>query len=221
VKKYFNLWERWNIDSSIVFNILEKYDTLLSDEIKKLKNEWMKLPKYFKDRRTDEEYIYDIIDWWVIEDIICDVWLKQRLLKINDKIKVKLMGADNNRVIEKYKPNNITTEPDIVYSINNFDVWIELQMARKVLYSGYDMKEWKVKRAIKDDSYFLWIIIPNNEFFIIRPKDDMINMKTQSNPLWGGKIVYHITKDFINSIGGYWKMNEDLSEFYISKLKNI
>jgi hypothetical protein len=44
------------------------------------------------------------------------------LLKINDKIKVKLMGADNNRVIEKYKPNNITTEPDIVYSINNFDV---------------------------------------------------------------------------------------------------
>ncbi len=217
-KKYSGLPKRWNINSDIVFYILRRYEKLLNIEIEKLKSEEIKLPKYFKDRRTDEEYIYDIIDGWVMEDIICDAWLRPRLLKINSNLEIKVMGTNRDRVIQKYNANNITTNPDFIFTVDGKDIGIELQMARGVLKSGYDMKDTKVQRAIKNGSYFLWVIIPNDEFFIINPQKEMIGMPTQSNPLWGGKMVYHISNKFIEDIGGYSKMSESINNIYTSKL---
>lgn len=217
-KKYSDLPTRWNIDSDIVFYILRRYEKLLSSEIEKLKTEWMQLPKYFKDKRTDEEYIYDIIDWWVMEDIICDARLRPRLLKINKDIEIKVMGTNRDRVIQKYNSNNITTNPDFIFSIWWKDIGIELQMARSVLKNWYDMKDSKVQRAFQNWNYFLWVIIPNNEFFIINPQKEMNDMKPQANPLWWGKMVYHISQSFIENIGWYSKMNEDINDLYLSKL---
>jgi len=218
LKKYSDLPDRWNIDKDIVFYILRRYEKLLISETEKLKSESMKLPKYFKDRRTDEEYIYDIIDGWAMEDIICDAWLRPRLLKINKDIEIKVMGTNRDRIIQKHTPSNITTNPDFIFSFKGKDVGIELQMARSELKNGYDMKDTKVQRAIKNGNYFLWVIIPNNEFFIIDPKKEMVNIKPQPNPLWGGKMVYHISQEFIKNIGGYSKMNENINSKYISKL---
>ena len=218
MKKYSDLPDRWNIDKDIVFYILRRYEKLLISETEKLKSESMKLPKYFKDRRTDEEYIYDIIDGWAMEDIICDAWLRPRLLKINKDIEIKVMGTNRDRIIQKHTPSNITTNPDFIFSFKGKDVGIELQMARSELKNGYDMKDTKVQRAIKNGNYFLWVIIPNNEFFIIDPKKEMVNIKPQPNPLWGGKMVYHISQEFIKNIGGYSKMNENINSKYISKL---
>ena len=218
LKKYSDLSDRWNIDKDIVFYILRRYEKLLISETEKLKSESMKLPKYFKDRRTDEEYIYDIIDGWAMEDIICDAWLRPRLLKINKDIEIKVMGTNRDRIIQKHTPSNITTNPDFIFSFKGKDVGIELQMARSELKNGYDMKDTKVQRAIKNGNYFLWVIIPNNEFFIIDPKKEMVNIKPQPNPLWGGKMVYHISQEFIKNIGGYSKMNENINSKYISKL---
>src|SRR3989344_2268216 len=216
LKKYSDLPDRWNIDKDIVFYILRRYEKLLISETEKLKSESMKLPKYFKDRRTDEEYIYDIIDGWVMEDIICDAWLRPRLLKINKDIEIKVMGTNRDRIIQKYNPSNITTNPDFIFSFKGKDMGIELQMARSELKNGYDMKDTKVQRAIKNGNCFLWVIIPNDEFFIIDPQKEMTNIKTQPNPLWGGKMVYHISQEFIKNIGGYSKMNENISSKYIS-----
>lgn len=218
LKKYSDLSDRWNIDKDIVFYILRRYEKLLISETEKLKSESMKLPKYFKDRRTDEEYIYDIIDGWAMEDIICDAWLRPRLLKINKDIEIKVMGTNRDRIIQKYTPSNITTNPDFIFSFKGKDVGIELQMARSELRNGYDMKDTKVQRAIKNGNYFLWVIIPNDEFFIIDPQKEMVGIKTQPNPLWGGKIVYHISQEFIKNIGGYSKMNEGINDNYVSKL---
>ena len=217
-KKYAQISSLWNIDNDLVFYIIRRYEKLFIQEVEKLKTEEMALPKYFKDRRTDEEYIYDIMDGWLMEDIICDAWLRPRLLKINQNIDIKVMGTNRDRVIQKYNPNAITTNPDLIFSLNGEEIRIELQMARKILSNGYDMKETKVNRAIQEGNYFLWILIPTNEYFIINAKKDIVNIKPTPNPLWGGKIVYHIDYDFINKIGGLGNMKEELSNFYISKL---
>ncbi len=217
-KKYANISSLWNMDSDLVFYIIRRYEKLFIQEIEKLKTEGMQLPKFFKDRRTDEEYIYDIIDGWVMEDIICDAWLRPKLIAKNPSIEIKVMGTNRDRVIQKYNPNAITTNPDLIFSLNGKEVKIELQMARKILQNGYDMKETKVKRAISDGNYFLWILIPTNQYFIIDTKKEIINITPTPNPLWGGKVVYHIDYEFINKIGGLGDMKNNLSDFYFSKL---
>lgn len=217
-KKYAQIASLWNIDNDLLFYIIRRYEKLYIQEIEKLKTEGMNLPKYFKDTRTDEEYIYDIMDGWLMEDVICDAWLRPILLKINPKIKIEVMGTNRDRVIQKYNPNAITTNPDFIFSLNGKETKIELQMARKILSNGYDMKETKVNRAIQDGVYFLWILIPTNEYFIIDTKKDIVNIIPTPNPLWGGKIVYHIGYDFISKIGGLGKMNQGLSSFFVSKL---
>jgi hypothetical protein len=218
-KKYANLNAEWVIDSDILFYILRRYDKLLINELDNLKDNKIKLPKYFKDRRTDQEYLYDIIDGWVIEDVICDAWLRPRLLKINSDIEIKVMGTNRDRVIQKYDPKKITTNPDLIFSLDGKDTAIELQMARSTLINGYDMKVPKVQRAINENNFFLWIIIPENKYFIIEPKNEMQNLLPIANPLWGGKLVYHIDQNFIKKIGGYKNMKGDLDEFYVSKLR--
>lgn len=217
-QKYSDLPQKWKIDEDIVFYILRRYEKLLTSELEKLKTEGMALPKFFKDHRTDEEYIYDIMDGWVMEDIICDAWLRPRMLQINRNIEIKVMGTNRDRIIQKYNPQNITTKPDFIFSLDGKDVGIELQMARRELSGGYDMKETKVKRAIESGHLFLWVIIPNNEYFIVAPSLEMKDKKPQPNPLWGGKMVYHIDQNFIKDIGGYSKMEDKLSDNCMRKL---
>ena len=45
----------------------------------------------------------------------------------------------------------------------------------------------------------------------------MLELKPVSNPLWGGKMVYHINDQFIEGIGGYKEMRVDLDKIYLSK----
>ena len=106
-----------------------------------------------------------------------------------------------------------------MFGTNDQDIGIELQMARTELVKGYDMKETKVKRAIKDGNLFLWVIIPKDEYFIIDPRSEMLSLKPESNPLWGGKTVYHISQRFIEEIGGYSKMIDAMPSKFIKKLK--
>ena len=91
-------------------------------------------------------------------------------------------------------------------------------MARKILPNGYDMKEGKVNRAIREGNYFLWILIPTNEYFIIDPSKELNTISPKPNPLWGGKMVYHIDYEFIDKIGGLGKIKDSLSGMYMKKL---
>jgi hypothetical protein len=216
--KYNQIPILWGIDKDLVFYIIRRYEKLYIQELENLKTEGMKLPKYFKDIRTDEEYIYDIIDGWLMEDIICDAWLRPRLIEINSNIEIKVMGTNRDRVIQKYNPYSITTNPDLIFTLNGSETKIELQMARRILNNGYDMKEAKVNRAIENGTYFLWILIPTNEYFIINTKKEIINITPAPNPSWGGKSVYHIDYNFINRIGGLGNMKSKLNDFYLTKL---
>jgi len=190
-EKYSNLAERWKICSSLVNYIIRLYTKKLEKALSLLnEGRKIKLPRYFADRRTDAEYIYDLIDGWLVEDIICDAWLKSRLEQIEPNVKIKHMGTNRDREIQFDSPRKITTKPDFVYQLpSGKEVKIELQMARE-LRNFYDMKESKIKRAIKDGSViYLWILLPSDEYFLLPPRI-FESREPVPNPRWGGKKVY-------------------------------
>lgn len=117
IRKYASLSSQWGLDPDIVSNILSRYEDRLKIERENLRSAKMELPKYFKDVRTDDEYLYDILDGWLMEDIICEAWLRPQLLSRDPDATVELMGADSDRIIQKYDPKQITTEPDILCRI--------------------------------------------------------------------------------------------------------
>lgn len=165
--KYSAIASEWNVNPSLVNYIIRRYTKELEKNLSRLsKGEKVTLPRYFADKRTDAEYIYDLIDGWIVEDFICDAWLKDRLEKVERGVKIKHMGTNRDREVHFNGQRKITTKPDFVYQLpSGREVKVELQMARK-LRSSYDMKESKVQRAIKDGSViYLWILLPSDEYF--------------------------------------------------------
>jgi len=220
-EKYKELPCRWNIKSDIVNYIVRRYTKKLNEEIKLLKEHKMKLPSFFRDRRSEEEYVFDLIDGWLVEDIVCDAWLRKRLLDVSKDIKITHMGTNRDRTLQKYNPRKITTEPDFIYlSPKGEEVKIELQMARKMRKEGYDMKESKVKRAVKNGHLFLWVLLPEDKYFVIDPAIELRGIKPMSNPLWGGKLVYRLAAEELQHVGLYG-MSGDIPEdlYRILKLK--
>ena len=214
-EKYAEIAKRWKISDEIVNYIIRRYTKKLAEELERLKVEDIKLPKFFRDRRTDEDYVYDLIDGWMMEDVVCDGWLRTRLLAIDDKIKITHMGTNRDRTLQKFNPRKITTQPDFIYEAAlGKEIRIELQMARASRKEGYDMKESKVKRARKERNIFLWIIIPEDSFFIIDPDSDLDGVEPISNPLWGGKMVYRLGPAEIQEIGKYPLAGEIPKKFY-------
>lgn len=214
-KKYADLAKRWKISDEIVNYIVRRYTKKLEEETQRLKMEGIKLPRFFRDRRTDEEYVYDLIDGWLIEDIVCDAWLRSRLLSIDKAIEITYMGTNRDRTIQKYNQRKITTNPDFAYKTSTGkEIRIELQMARESRKEGYDMKESKVNRAKECGNIFLWVIIPEDVFFIIDPKSDLKGVDPIINPLWGGKMVYRLGPDKLAEIGKFPMSGEIPMKFY-------
>ena len=201
-EKYFNLAERWRIDPSLVNYIIRLYTKKLEKALSLLsEGRRITLPRYFADRRTDAEYIYDLIDGWLVEDIICDAWLKSRLEQVEPKIKIKHMGTNRDREIQFDSPSRITTKPDFIYQLpNGKEIKIELQMARE-LRNSYDMKEGKIRRAIKDGNViYLWILLPSDEYFLLTPTI-FEHREPAPNPRWGGKKVYTVSTNEVKKKG--------------------
>lgn len=217
-EKYKDLPTRWNIKAEFVNYIIRRYEKKLKEELESLKEDKIKLSRFFRDRRTDEEYVYDLIDGWLVEDIICDAWLRDRLLEINPKIEITHMGTNRERNLQKFSSRKIGTEPDFIYKTKKGEVKIELQMAREVRKEGYDMKESKVKRALKEGNLFLWVILPGDLYFFCDPAIDLRGIKPQANPLWGGKMTYRIDQKKIKKIG-YSEMKAPLDKRYYKMLK--
>ncbi len=209
--KYSNLAEKWTIDTNTVNYIIRLYAKKLEKALVQLEGKKIKLPKYFNDNRTDSEYIYDLMDGWLVEDIVCDVWLKSRLERIEPRVKIKHMGTNRDREIQFDNPSKITTKPDFVYLLpNGREVKVELQMARD-LRTSFDMKESKIKRAINDgDTLYLWVLLSSDEYFFLLPSV-FEHREPLPNPRWGGKKVYSISIDEIKRNGwGVYAIREEI-----------
>ena len=218
-EKYSELYKDWNIEKDLAAYIIRRYTKKHEDELRSLERNELKLPKYFKDRRTDQEYLYDLIDGWLIEDLICDAWLRTNLQLLNENVVVNQMGTNRDRTFQKIDPGKITTDPDFIFSVSGVKQGVELQMARTARPSqGYDMKESKINRAISQNHLFLWIIIPDNQYFFLDPSKYFKDKEPRSNPLWGGKNVYTIEPTDINLIG-LENMKDGINEKYKVLLK--
>lgn len=217
IQKYSSLSKHWNVNGETVSFFLNQYDERLKQENERLKTQPFTIDKYFWDRRNTSEYLYDLIDAWLIEDLIANLWLKQRLNERNKNISIQLNGTDRNRLVEKKVNEKISTQPDIMLDWDSGFQPVELQMARRELKEGYDMKETKVKHAISFGSVFLWIILPRAEFFIVNPLNNLKDIAPFENKAWGGKRVYRISHERIKQMGCH-NMNEVFTDAVFRKL---
>ena len=197
---YDHLAKEWNLDNRKTRRILRRYTKQFEVERELLKTKELKLPPYFKDRRTDIEYIYDILNGWTMEDIICDVWLSEWLSHHDPNITIDHSGADKERNVEKYAASRVTTDPDFVFTSYGRKVELELQMSRKER-TTFDMKINKVDRVARARGKFLWVIVPTGQFFICDPRKDLKGLPPFENPAWGGKKVYRLDMDRVKKIG--------------------
>lgn len=199
---YKNIPDEWLLDRRKVNRILRRYTNQFNDELKVLENNGFSITPYFRDRRSDSQYIYDIISGWAIEDIICDVWLHKHVTAHDPNIRVEHSGDDKQRNLEKYVASRMTTVPDFILTSYDKRIEIELQMSRSVR-KAYDMKANKVNRVIDSGGKFLWIILPTSQYFVCDPKIHLNDVTPVKNFLWGGKEVYRLNLEKIEEIGLY------------------
>jgi hypothetical protein len=198
--EYIEIAKRWGLEEEIIEKIVIKNRDLLSfwlREAEKFKQKYpMKslFPKFLRDVRTDEEYIRDIVEGWLIEDLIF-VWLQHKISKLDSKASIEMSGTDKSRKIIFGTQKGITTKPDIKVTFSNGKVvYIEFQSARKKLYA-FDMKKDKVENILKKDRpkfIFLWWDKVRNKYFILKPTELITKVKPTPNPLWGGKETYRV-----------------------------
>ena len=145
---------------------------------------------YHRDNRTPEEYIYDLFYGWAIEELVV-LWLERLVKTLDTGAIVVKRGLDSDRSL-KFKMEDITSLQDIeiIWSTGSRKR-IEIQSTRQGRRdgSGYDHKRYKVARAIKDNSIFLWINPVVGEVFIVTVDD--IKKKGVNSTAWG-KDTYKI-----------------------------
>lgn len=219
-EKYREIPTRWRVEERIVSELVEFHEKKLSEGLLYIQSgHHMKL-KFHRNRRTDEEYIYDLVDGWLVEDIIYKGWLPPRLKEALPNVQINLTGTDKDRVIQWENPSKITTQPDFSYSVSGESKRIELQMAREERDS-FDMKESKIKRALKEGNIiYMWVVVPTDQYFLLDPKF-FRGKQPIPNPAWGGKKVFTISKSEVEELGtGLFSLREGLPENALKVLKD-
>lgn len=209
LEKYVTLPERWGIDEEKAKRLMELY-WLIFEQNKSLKIE---LPKdSFQDIRTDVEYIYDLIEGWLFEDIIFSLWLPRKIHSLYPNLYFKVLwaGSDRNRVLQSKDHKKITTKPDVMLVTQDSKVNIELQIARQPRMV-FDMKTTKVNRAkfSKIPTVFLWILVPSDSYFVLDP-NILEERFIRKNSSWGNKEVYSINIYQVKELCGIYSMKDDL-----------
>jgi hypothetical protein len=162
-----------------VKGILDKYMVKLIKELSD-STPWS-ISEYFRDNRTREEYLYDLLDGQIIEELVC-LWFN------SNGCKAERIGCDANGMVRRSMQNKITTEPDIVVNNNK----LEIQISRNGLRRYYHIKKNKGDRILKGLNKLMFIV--NDSYFIIGPDDINIHDK-EMNYFYGGKETYVIKPD--------------------------
>lgn len=216
-EKYSTLPERWNVNQTLVTYYLRYYSKRLEEELRRLNQlDKIDLPEYFADRRTDPEYIYDLIEGWLLEDLVVFAWLESRLKEVNPGISIEHFGTDRNRKVQFKDPSKISSKADFVCELpDGRRTKIELQVSREYRES-YDVKENKIKRALREGGVlFLWVILPMDKYFFLLPSI-FESKPAVENPYWDGKLVRTVSISEVEERGwGPYLMREPLSDTFL------
>ena len=174
--KYKNLHEEWNISKSGITEILNKYGRKLVEEL--VSDEPWTISEYFKDNRTTEEYIYDLLEGEMIEEFVCQ-WFTER------GCDARRIGSDANGKVIRTGQRKITTKPDLLVDGEQ----IEIQISRNGRLPNYHVKEVKGKRILDGQNTLMMIV--GKEYFNI-DSTLLCKCKLAPNYCWGNKMCYFV-----------------------------
>jgi len=175
----------WGIPEEVVNDIImTAYDHLVREMLDETP---LTISGHFKDHRTSDEYYADIIEGWLVEDMIV-AWFQARGRD------VKPAGSDKDRVIQRTKGSKITTQMDLIEDNRP----IEIQMARQI-YQVYHVKKGKGDRLVRENGIVMFIIIPSDKFFEVN-SEMILAAELKPNPRWGGKECYWIYPNELTSL---------------------
>ena len=180
-EKYQDIHERWSICESEVKKILDSAFTQLIEEL--LDDTPWELHKSFKDTRTNDAYVYDLIDGRLFEDLLV-LWYQSR------GNQAKRVGFDSdNKIIRSGWTKNITSAD---LEVNG--KLVEVQVSRQGKRSKYHIKKIKGDRILKGINTLQFVV--NDEYFIVN-KELLCKCSLEKNLAWGGKESYIIENSMI------------------------
>lgn len=180
-EKYQDIHERWSICESEVKKILDSAFTQLIEEL--LDDTPWELHKSFKDTRTNDAYVYDLIDGRLFEDLLV-LWYQSR------GNQAKRVGFDSDNKIIRSGWTKTITSADL--EVNG--KLVEVQVSRQGKRSKYHIKKIKGDRILKGINTLQFVV--NDEYFIVN-KELLCKCSLEKNLAWGGKESYIIENSMI------------------------
>lgn len=180
-EKYIGIHKRWKLNELEVKEILDDAFERLVEEL--IDPTPWNLHKGFRDIRNNDEYLYDIIDGRVIEDLLV-LWYQ------TNGNRAKRVGFDSDNRIVRNGSAKIVTGADL--EVNG--KLVEVQISRNGKRSVYHIKKHKGDNILKGINTLQFIV--GDEYFIV---DDNLLSKCplEANPAWGGKKTYAISNSLI------------------------
>lgn len=211
--KFKSLASSFNLNPQSLQKFLHEYELKYVKAVKELQN--TNFGYGLTDNRKVHEYLYDLCEGWIMEDLIC-LKLKQSLSQNN--ISVRMNGCEITDKGRQILTTKISSRSDLVIKSPTRSQKLEIQFANKDRDS-YDIKETKIKEAQKEQALIFIFSLPLEKGFIIDPlsPSQMQASKLISNQGWGGKLSYKFYKDDISHLGGFISL-EQLSEKLKAKL---
>lgn len=176
--KYKYLHNDWNLDEIETLEIINDYSFRLVDEL--CDDEIWNISNFFRDNRTNDEYIYDILDGQIIEEFVCS-WFRRRGYKAIRN------GSDANGKLVRNQSSKITTKPDLLVD----NKCIEIQMSRNGRLKHYHIKYNKGIKILNKLNTLMMIV--GNEYFIV-DSELISKCVIVNNGLWGGKECYQLSE---------------------------
>ena len=210
--RYQTIANDWNLNRSVCTRIINRYSKKLEEEM--ADNSPVILPPSFKDRRTDKEYIFDLIEGWIIEDFIL-AWFRNRI----PGLKTSRAGKDSNRRIRRKSHGKISSRPDLhIITPRGCKRPLEVQVSRLEGQARFDVKTSKFDYLRRKGGMIIFVLLHENRFFIVYPRHILeLGLQPAPNPCFGGKMTYCFTRKDIEKIGLH-RLDGDLPDGLCKRL---
>ena len=176
-EKYHDIHIKWSIDEKEVLKILDDAFELLIEEL--IDPTPWDLHKSLRDRRTNDEYLYDLIEGRLFEDLLV-LWYRSR------GHSAKRAGFDADDKVIRSGWTKTTTHADLEVD----GKLVEVQVSRQGRRDKYHVKKYKGDRILKGFNTLQFIV--GDEYFLIG-RAEIAKAPVIRNPCFGGKDCYEIT----------------------------